>query len=564
MDEACDDIPYLMRGVTRMTTESSVLISSSPYLNDAGLRDWIAYAMLRRNGADDPPENELVELAPILARVQHRAAIRRLIAEERARNGAFDAWLAERFVSTFTEDDLAACPPGSVGAILKAQIARGAHGARIVSPRPVSDDYDYILLRRDQTRWLEHIVAGASFDHFGEATVHFTHLANLFRHLDARLAGELAVFRIFAALRYIPRTILHYPQATMTLLQAIVRGRKLGLDSGPLFMARYEDVLNLSPEMARARLGLAATEEVDTSAASAIWTEAAPGPRPGDELVAQGRSRLLSNSKYLNHGGLRDWCARDMLRRNGADQASPAGGYEAIRMLEDDLHEDGRAEQLLEAERKVHPGLDRWLAEGRVPTFTPEDLAALPDGSLGRILHDYVVAKNFELDFHPPRPMTLYPRTRWMRGRSHDVEHILLGAGFDYLAEVIPSYYCIAQLHREFSPELAGELSQPYLASSLRYTVRTVLHYPQTWPTALDGIVRGIRAGLESDFNYMTDFEPYLHMSVPEARAALGIRGVEDIDTEPMSLIWGDASHHTLEKVSAEHAAMRRGPTGKT
>jgi ubiquinone biosynthesis protein COQ4 len=75
--------------------------------------------------------------------------------------------------------------------------------------------------------------------------------------------------------------------------------------------------------------------------------------------------------------------------------------------------------------------------------------------------------------------------------------------------------------------------------------------------------VRGIQAGLESDFNYMTDFEPYLHMTVPQARAALGVRGVEDVDTEPMSLIWGDASHHTLEKVSAEHAAKRRGPTRK-
>ena len=553
MDMPKDEVPYLLRGVTRLATESSVLISSSDYLNDAALRDWIAYAMLRRNGADDPPERELERLAPILARVQDRPRILRLIAAERRANPAFDAWLAARFVSTFSPDDLAACPPGSVGAILRAAVETGA--ARLVPARPVVDDYDYILLRRDQTRWLEHIVAGASFDAFGEFTTHVVHLANLFRHLAPDLAGELAVHRMFCALRAIPRTILHYPQTTLAMLDALVRGRRFGLDSGPVLTARYEDVLALAPAQARQRLGLAAAEDVDTSGPAAIWSEETAFRPPGDALV--GGSRLLSNSKYLNHPGLRDWCARDMLRRNGPDQTSPAGGYEAIRILEDDLHEDGRVEALLEAERRTNPDLDRWLAEGRIPTFTAEDLRGLPAGALGRIFYDYIVEHNFELDFHPPRPTSLYRLTRLLRGRSHDLEHILLGAGFNYLGEIVPSYYCIAQIHRHFGPELAGELSQVYLVSSLRYTVRTVLHYPQTWPTALDCIERGIRAGLASDFNYMTDFEPWLRMPVAEARAALGFRGIDDLDTEPMSLVWGDASHRTLVEVSKQYAAQQ-------
>lgn len=557
MDMPKDEVPYLLRGVTRLATESSVLISSSDYLNDAGLRDWIAYAMLRRNGADDPPERELERLAPILARVQDRPRIARLIAAERRANPAFDAWLDARFVSTFTADDLAACPPGSVGAILLQAVQSGA--AHIVPPRPVTDDWDYMLLRRDQTRWLEHIACGASFDAFGEFTTHVVHLANLFRHLSPDLAGELAVHRMFCALRVIPRTILHYPQTTLAMLDALVRGRRFGLDSGPVLMARYEDVLTLTPAEARMRLSLAAAEPVDTSGPAAIWSEATTFRPPGDELAQAGHSRLLSNSKYLNHPGLRDWCSRDMLRRNGPDQTSPAGGYEAIRILEDDLHEDGRVEALLDAERRINPALDRWLAEGRVPTFTADDLRGLPAGSLGRIFYDYIVEHNFELDFHPPRPTSLYRLTRLLRGRSHDLEHIMLGAGFNYLGEIVPSYYCIAQLHRDFSPALAGELSQVYLVSSLRYTVRTVLHYPQTWPTALDSIERGVRAGLASDFNYMTDFEPYLHLPVAEARAALGFREVEDIDTEPMSLVWGDASHRTLVEVSKQYAAQQSG-----
>jgi ubiquinone biosynthesis protein COQ4 len=273
------------------------------------------------------------------------------------------------------------------------------------------------------------------------------------------------------------------------------------------------------------------------------------------DLPLTGSSRLVSNSKFLNHYGLREWCARDMLRRNGPDQTSPAGGYQVIRILEDDLQGDARVEALLAAERKVHPGLDAWLSGAYVPSYTAADLRDLPEKSLGKIFYDYIVERNFELDFHPPMPKTLYALTRLMRARSHDIEHILLGAGFDYLGELVPAYYCLTQLHKAFSPELAGELSQLYMMISLRYTVRTVLHYPDTWPTAMDCIARGIRAGEQSDFTYLANFEPYLHLSVPEAREALGIRGVVDIDSEPMSLKWGDASHRALVEASAKRAA---------
>jgi ubiquinone biosynthesis protein COQ4 len=267
-------------------------------------------------------------------------------------------------------------------------------------------------------------------------------------------------------------------------------------------------------------------------------------------------SRLLSSSKFLNHAGLREWCARDMLRRNGPDQPSPAGGYQVIRILEDELQGDARVEELLTEERKIHPGLDAWLNRAYVPSFTAKDLKSLPDRSLGRIFYDYIVARNFELDFHPDRPKTQYALTRLMRARSHDIEHILLGAGFDYLGELVPAYFCLTQLSREFSPALAGELSQLYVMISLRYTVRTVLHYPSTWPTAMACIRRGIRAGMESDFLYMIDYEPYLHLSVPEVREALGIRGVVDLDTEAASMQWADASHRALVEAAAKQAVQ--------
>ena len=61
-----DDIPYLARGVALLGTDSSVLISSSKYLNDPRLRDWIAKIALRRNGPDYPPAAETHDFEHIL------------------------------------------------------------------------------------------------------------------------------------------------------------------------------------------------------------------------------------------------------------------------------------------------------------------------------------------------------------------------------------------------------------------------------------------------------------------------------------------------------------------
>ena len=62
-----DPTPYLARGVNLLATESSVLVSSSKYLNSARLREWVALAAMRRNGPDYPPAAEMHELIQILA-----------------------------------------------------------------------------------------------------------------------------------------------------------------------------------------------------------------------------------------------------------------------------------------------------------------------------------------------------------------------------------------------------------------------------------------------------------------------------------------------------------------
>ena len=60
------DFDYFNGSIKKISTESSVLVSSSPYLNNARLRDLIAQEMLRRNGADVPNTAFIPEVAQIL------------------------------------------------------------------------------------------------------------------------------------------------------------------------------------------------------------------------------------------------------------------------------------------------------------------------------------------------------------------------------------------------------------------------------------------------------------------------------------------------------------------
>ena len=106
---------YLMSGITPVATESSLLVSSSRYLNDPRIRDWVATHLLRRNGPDVPTPSDSIQLVQILREVQDIDRINELFAQERQKNPALDAWFREGFVSTFQRDDLKHYGPETVG-----------------------------------------------------------------------------------------------------------------------------------------------------------------------------------------------------------------------------------------------------------------------------------------------------------------------------------------------------------------------------------------------------------------------------------------------------------------
>ena len=108
--------------------------------------------------------------------------------------------------------------------------------------------------------------------------------------------------------------------------------------------------------------------------------------------------------------------------------------------------------------------------------------AHYPEGTLGCIFYRKVLANNFELEIYKlPQAKTQLEFFNFRSAQTHDFEHVITGGNLDYMGELVPYWCRITNLFKHLSPELAGELSVMQLLGSLRYTVRTMLHYPQVW-----------------------------------------------------------------------------------
>lgn len=267
-----DNVPYLARGILPVPTESSVLVSSSKYLNDPRLREWVAMIALKANGPDFPPAAEMHQLIGILADLRDYDRIEALFTAERADNPVLDRWLSDRFVSSYQLEDLKDLPSGSLGGILYEAFSRGGYDIQIVPPFEPRTQWEYYSLRAGQTHDFEHILAGGGFNYMGELVPYWFRLATIHQHIrNKELAGEMSVMGILGTMRYVVRTMLHYPQVWETALACIKQGIEVGQQSDPFWMARMEDVWHLQLEEARAALGVRGAKDLDTAHEGAIW-----------------------------------------------------------------------------------------------------------------------------------------------------------------------------------------------------------------------------------------------------------------------------------------------------
>lgn len=263
----------------------------------------------------------------------------------------------------------------------------------------------------------------------------------------------------------------------------------------------------------------------------------------GVNRVLTESSRLVSSSKHLNDVRLREWVAMIALRKNGSDFPAPAELVELKRIL-GDLRDEEHVEQLFVRERRVNPALDCWLSERYMsPRMSLEEFSAFPPKSLGGIFYRQMAGR-FQVgsDIAPKywdAPRSHHEFYRRREGQCHDLEHILLGASVDGLGELVPAWFRLTNVPRFIrSAELLSELLTYKILASLRYTVRTMIHYPHAWPYCVDAIQRGMAAGQISDALFMKKLEPVLGLPLGEARTALGLRSIVDRDTSAASAYW--------------------------
>ncbi len=267
-----DDIPYLARGINLLGTESSVLVSSSKYLNNARLREWMALIAFRKNGADFPPAAEMHELIGILEEMRDFGAIEEMFTTERKNNPELDAWFSEGFVSNFKLEDLRDCPPGSLGGILYTAFTQGGYEINIVPPYEPKSQWGYYSLRAGQTHDFEHILTGGGFNYMGELVPYWFRLTTIHKHIkDKELAGEMSVMGVLGTMRYIIRTMLHYPHVWEKALECIQQGIAVGQQSDAFWMQKMEDYWHLPLEDARAKLGVRGAYDVDSWREGEIW-----------------------------------------------------------------------------------------------------------------------------------------------------------------------------------------------------------------------------------------------------------------------------------------------------
>ncbi|MEO9461397.1 MAG: Coq4 family protein [Marinomonas sp.] len=273
MNSKTDETPYLARGVELLGTDSTILISSSKYLNDPRLREWVAKIALKKNGADVPPAAEMYELIQILQDLRDFDRIEALFTEERKSNPALDAWFSEWFCSDYTIEDLKDCAPGTVGGIYYKAASTGNYDVQIVPNFKPQNQWQYYSLRAGQTHDYEHILTGGGFNYIGELLPYWFRLATIDTHIQNKeLAGEMNVMGILGTTRYLIRTVLHYPETWGAALKCIEQGIAIGRKSEPFWMAKMEDVWNTPLDEARDQLGVRGAEDIDTQAEGDIWS----------------------------------------------------------------------------------------------------------------------------------------------------------------------------------------------------------------------------------------------------------------------------------------------------
>lgn len=241
----------------RRLGSTTMLSSTSKYLNDPRLRHWVSVEALRRNGPDMDHYGGPLEIIDIFRELDEVDEINRLFAEARSRDKALDAWFEARYLIPHDMEALAQLPEGTLGREYQKMLAEQGLQADFLPFESTASDYDYFHRRHSQTHDIEHLVVGYRYDPLGEFALIAARTTNLIRALGPELGEHISVVSNLLLATGIARFGCHYPHLLPPLYKALGEGNRIGEAlKTPLFMPRYEEMFDWPLERVREHMGV--------------------------------------------------------------------------------------------------------------------------------------------------------------------------------------------------------------------------------------------------------------------------------------------------------------------
>lgn len=164
-------------------------------------------------------------------------------------------------------------------------------------------------------------------------------------------------------------------------------------------------------------------------------------------------------------------------------------------------------------------GEERWLP----PSYALRDLASLPEGTLGRELHDLMVKNRLMPDFFPPfDPENELEYLSLRSQQTHDYWHVVTGYGNDEIGEVSIIGFYLGNFLEHHGKVGESMMVLPLLLIGTSF-VRYALRHRDTLRPLLEGFHAGWTRGRATPSLLPVKWETLWHRPVDELRRELGL-----------------------------------------
>jgi len=246
---------YMQGGAEPVT--SSILVSSSKYLNNPYYRDTFAQFALRKFGDDVPPTYLIPNMVRALGETRDNAEFYRLVQEERIKKPEFAAWLDRRKQTSYRADELRDYAEGTLGATIRHFLEDSGMQMEFMNAELApTNDLEYMIKRRSAHHDIEHMVTGFGPNALGEGALAVMGNVSVLRYFTPELAHYLNEFTMFITAAGLYRKSLHAP----AMMLDTYRAWALAITAGesivkPLMLVDWEDYLDLTLDEIAEALG---------------------------------------------------------------------------------------------------------------------------------------------------------------------------------------------------------------------------------------------------------------------------------------------------------------------